>query len=232
MKIYDIAILVILILFALKGFKDGFFKSIVSFVGFLVITILAYNLKNYVGDFLVLNFPFFHFNTFFGGASVLNIILYQGIAFIIMFLILEILYRLVLTITGILEKILKLTIILGIPSKILGLIFGFLEGYIIVYLVLFFLAQPFVTINIRDNSNWMNPILAKTPLLSRYGEKGLQVFNELKELSNINDTNELDLQMADIVLKEKVISVDTFKRLIKKDKIKIDGIENIISKYE
>ena len=231
MKIYDIAILIILILFALKGFKDGFFKTIVSFVGFLIITILAYNLKNIVGDFLVLNFPFFHFNTFFGGASVLNIILYQGIAFVLMFMILEIIYRIVLSITGIIEKVLKLTIILGIPSKILGLVFGFLEGYIIVYLVLFFLAQPFVTFNIKDNSNWMNPILVKTPILSKYGEKGLEVFNELKELSNIDNTNELDLKMADIVLKEKVISKKTFKTLIDKEKIIIDGIDDVIKKY-
>lgn len=231
MKVYDIAIIIILILFALKGFKDGFFKTIVSFVGFLIITILAYNLKNIVGDFLVLNFPFFHFNSFFGGASVLNIIFYQGIAFILMFLLLEIIYKIILTVTGIIEKILKLTIILGIPSKILGLLFGFLEGYIIVYLILFFLAQPFISINIQDNSNLMNPILEKTPILSHYGEKGLEVFNELKELSNIDDTNELDLKMADIVLKEKVISKDTFKALIEKEKIKITGIDEIIDKY-
>ena len=231
MKIYDIAILVILILFALKGFKDGFFKTIVSFAGFLIITILAYNLKNIVGDFLVLNFPFFHFNTFLGGASVLNIILYQGIAFILMFLILEIIYKIVLSITGILEKVLKLTIILGIPSKILGLIFGLLEGYIIVYLVLFFLAQPFVTFNIKDNSNWMNPILEKTPILSKYGEKGLEVFNELKDLSNIDDTNELDLRMSEIVLKEKVISKKVFIKLVDKEKIKINGLDEIINKY-
>ena len=222
MKVYDIAIIIILILFALKGFKDGFFKTIVSFVGFLIITILAYNLKNIVGDFLVLNFPFFHFNSFFGGASVLNIIFYQGIAFILMFLLLEIIYKILLTVTGIIEKI---------PSKILGLLFGFLEGYIIVYLILFFLAQPFISINIQDNSNLMNPILEKTPILSHYGEKGLEVFNELKELSNIDDTNELDLKMADIVLKEKVISKDTFKTLIEKEKIKITGIDEIIDKY-
>ena len=54
MKIYDIAILVILILFALKGFKDGFFKTIVSFGGFLIITILAYNLKNFLFFTLIL----------------------------------------------------------------------------------------------------------------------------------------------------------------------------------
>lgn len=231
MGIYDIAILAILLLFALKGFSDGFFKTVVSFFGFLIITILAYSTKNIVGDFLVLNFPFFHFNSFFGGASVLNIIFYQGIAFILMFLLLEVVYKIILGLTGILEKILKVTVILSIPSKIMGLILGFLQGYIIVYLILFFLSQPFVSLNIRENSQWINPILSKTPILSQYGEKGLEVFNELKELSNIDDTNELDLKMADVVLKEKVISKKTFSKLISDNKLKIDGIEDILNKY-
>lgn len=231
MKIYDIAIILIIFLFALKGFKDGFFKTFVEFFGFLVITILAYNLKGLVGDFLVLNLPFFHFNSFFGGASVLNIILYQGIAFILMFLLLEIIYKVILSITGILEKILKLTVVLSIPSKIFGFVFGLLEGYILVYLLLFFLAQPFISFNLRDNCSWMDPILKNTPVLSKYGEKGVEVFNELKALSNIDDTNELDYQMADIVLKEKVISKKTFQKLISEEKIKIDGIDEVLNKY-
>ena len=231
MKIYDVAILVILILFALKGFKDGFFKTIVSFAGFIIITVLAYILKDIVGDFLLLHFPFFHFNTFFGGASVLNIILYQGIAFFIMFLILEIVYKIILSLTGILEKILKLTVILSIPSKILGLVFGLLEGYIVVYLILFFLAQPFVSLDIRENSNWMTPIIEKTPILATYGNKGLEVFNELKDLSNIEDSNELDYRMAEIVLKEKVISKETFKKLVEDKKIIINGIDEVLDKY-
>ena len=231
MKIYDIAIITIILLFALKGLKDGFFKTIVSFVGFLIITVLAYNLKGIVGDFLVLNFPFFHFNSFFGGASVLNIILYQGIAFIIMFLLLEVIYRVILSLTGILEKILNATVVLGLPSKIFGFAFGFLEGYIIVYIILYFLAQPFVTIDIKKDSNLMEPIIQETPILSRYGEKGLEVFNELKSLSSIDDTNELDLKMSDIVLKEKIISKETFVELINSKKLKIDGIDEIINKY-
>ena len=232
MKIYDLIIIAVLLLFAIKGFKDGFFKTIVSFVGFIIIVVLAYNLKDIVGNFLVLNFPFFQFKAFFGGAVVLNIILYQGIAFVLMFLILEIIYRIILTITGILEKILKFTVVLGIPSKLLGLLFGFLEGYIMVYLILFFLSQPFFTINIKENSYLTNNILEKTPILSSYGEKGLEVFYELKELADIEDTNELNLKMSDVILKERVISVNNFTKLIEKKKIDINDIDEILKKYK
>lgn len=231
MRIYDIAIILIIFLFALKGFKDGFFKTFVEFFGFLIITILAYNLKDLVGDFLVLNLPFFHFNSFFGGASVLNIVLYQGIAFILMFLLLEIIYKIVLNVTGVFEKLLKLTVVLSIPSKILGFVFGLFEGYIFVYLLLFFLSQPFISFNLKDNCNLMDPILKNTPVLSKYGEKGVEVFNELKALSDIENTNELDYKMADIVLKEKVISKKTFQKLIDDEKIKIDGIDEVLNKY-
>ena len=182
MEIYDIIILAFLIICALIGFKNGFFKSLISFVGFILVVVLAYEFKNIVGDFFVLNLPFIEFKNILGGASTLNIIMYQAIAFLIMLIIFGLIYKIIVTITGIFEKVLKLTIILGIPSKLLGLVVGFLEGLVILYLVLFFLAQPFVNINIYDNSNYAQIILEKTPILSGYAEKSLEVYNEISSL--------------------------------------------------
>lgn len=232
MQIYDIIIILILVCFAIKGLKDGFLKTLVGFVGFIIITILAYNLKDIVGNILVLNLPLFKFYTLPWSSSILSIIMYQGIAFVLMLLIFAIIYQIILGITGIIEKILKLTIVLAIPSKILGLIIGLLEGYILIYLVLFFLAQPFIPIDIQANSNFASPILEKTPLLSHFGEKGIMVFNEIRELSDIEEQNELDLRMTEIVLKENVISPDTFQKLVDKGKIKIDGVQEIIDQYK
>ena len=48
-----------------------------------------------------------------------------------------------------------MSFILGIPSKILGLVVGLLEGYIIVYLVFFFIAQPYIKMDILNNSNYV-----------------------------------------------------------------------------
>ena len=68
--------------------------------------------------------------------------------------------------------------------------------------------------------------------MSHFGEKSLQVFNEIKALDDIDDRIELDLAMADIVLKEKVISPGIFQKLVNSGKINIEGIEEVIDKYK
>ncbi len=231
MKIYDIIILAVLLLFGLVGFKRGFFKSLVSFVGFILVIVLAYCFKNVVGDFFVLNLPFFEFKPFLGGANLLNIVMYQLLAFLLMLIIFGLVYKIIVTLTGIFEKLLKLTIVLGIPSKILGLVFGLLEGYIVVYLVLFFLAQPFIGIDLYDNSDYAKKILENTPVLSSYAEKGLEVVNEVRSLTE-TDSDKLDLEIADIILKDKIISKDVMQKLVDTGKIEVEGIEEVINKYD
>lgn len=232
MKIYDIIIICFLILFGLIGFKRGFFKSFISCVGFILVIVLAYMFKNIVGDFFVLNLPFISFKNFLGGASTLNIILYQAIAFLLMLIILGIVYKIIIAITGIFEKILKMTIILGIPSKILGLIFGVLEGYVILYLIIFFLHQPFIKFDIYNESDYSKQILEKTPVISDFANQSLSIINEIKDLSEIKDNNELDLQIANLILKDKVVSKNVMQKLVDKGKITIAGIEEVLNKYD
>ncbi len=232
MKFYDIIIIIFLLLCALIGFKRGFFKSLISFVGFIIVVFLSYNFKNIVGDFLVLNLPFIDFKEFLGGASTLNIVMYQVIAFIFMLIIFGLVYRIIVALTGIFEKILRLTIILGIPSKLLGLVVGFLEGYIIVYLVLFFLVQPFINFDVYKESDYSNIILEKTPILSSFAENSLGVVNDIRDLINTKDNTKLDLQITDAILKNKITSKSVIEKLIDDGKIKIDGIDEVLNKYK
>ena len=113
-------------------------------------------------------------------------------------------YKVLLAITGIVEKILKITVILGIPSKILGMIVGILEGYIIVYLLLFFAAQPYIKMDILDNSKYAKSILVKTPILSNLAEDTVNVINEVHDTIEAKDDNNFDLKVTDFILKEKV----------------------------
>ena len=135
-------------------------------------------------------------------------------------------------ITGIFEKVLKFTIILGVPSKLLGLLFGFLEGFVILYMTLFFLNQPFLNIDINSQSDYASEILSKTPFLSTYAEKSLLVYNEIRELTKIDDKNKLDLEMINIILKEKVTSKNVIEELVAKKKIDINDIDSVLKKYE
>ena len=231
MNIVDIIILAIIVAFALLGFKRGVFQSLVSFVGFVVVIYLAYWLKNYIGDFFVLNLPFSKYTFIPGGSVVLNVITYQAIAFIIVLVVLGLIYKIVLIITGVFEKLLRITIILGIPSKILGMIIGILEGFVIVYLILFFVSQPFMRIDLLENSKYAKTILRDTPLLSNFANDTFEIIGEIDETIKSNGDDNFDLKLTDLILKRKITSVDVMKKLVDNKKIEVNGIEEVINKY-
>ena len=130
MSIIDIIVLIFLGFGALLGFKRGFTRQLVSLIGIFVIIVLSFIFKNPVSVFLYKNLPFFNFGGIFKDITVLNILVYEILAFIIVFLLLTVVFRVLLKVTKIFEKILTVTIILGIPSKILGSILGVLESII------------------------------------------------------------------------------------------------------
>lgn len=237
MNIVDILIIIFILLGAVVGFKQGFTKSLVSFVGIIIVTILAYFLKNPVSEFLMSFCPFFSFGGIIKGITVLNIAVYEVIAFLLVFAILMIVLRALLFATGILETILKFTIVLGIPSKILGAIVGVIKNYIIAFFVLYLLSMPnFVDVEFVKDSKFREPILRNTPLLSNAADSTLKVLDEFKGLSdkyvNTENSNEFNLETLDLFLKYDVVTVDTVKKLDESGKINIDGIENVINKYE
>ena len=232
MGIVDIIILAILLAFALLGFKRGVFQSLVAVGGFIIIICLSFWLKNYLGDFFVLNLPFTKYTFIPGGSYVLNVITYQAIAFLIVLVILGIVYKIVLIVTGVFEKLLRITIILGIPSKILGLIVGVIEGYIIVYLILFFVAQPFMRINLLENSKFANTILQDTPLLSGVAEDTFTIINEIDDTFKNNVDDNFDLKLTDLILKRNITSVDVMQELVDNKKIEVEGIQAIIDNYK
>ena len=237
MNIVDILIIIFILLGASIGFKQGFTKSLVNFLGIIVVIIFAYLLKNPVSEFLMSIGPFFNFGGIIKGVTVLNIAVYEIIAFILVFTILMIILRVLLLATGVLETILKFTIVLGIPSKILGAVVGALKNYIIVFFVLYLLSMPnFVDVGFVKESNFREPILRNTPLLSGIADSSLKVLDEFKGLSdkytNVENSNEFNLETLDLFLKYKVVTVDTVKKLDDSGKINIEGIETVIDKYE
>ena len=85
MNILDYLILIIIILGALYGYKRGFIGSLINFIGTIVVIILAFYLKNPISVFLYEHFPFFKISGFYSGISVYNILIYEGISFLITF---------------------------------------------------------------------------------------------------------------------------------------------------
>jgi uncharacterized membrane protein required for colicin V production len=232
MNILDIIILVIIVAFAIIGFKRGVFQSLVAILGFIAVIYIAYLLKNYLGDFFVLNLPFSSYTFIPGGSMVFNVITYESIAFIVMLIVLGLVYKIALTISGIFEKLLKITIILGVPSKILGLILGAIEGYIIVYFALFFIVQPYIRINITENSKFAETILTKTPVLNKFAEDTFVIVNEIDETVKSGDTDNFDSKLTELILKRKITSADVMQKLIDTKKLSPKGIQEVIDNYK
>ena len=232
MNIIDIIILVIIVAFAIIGFKRGVFQSLVAIVGFIAVIYLSYLLKNYLGDFFVLNLPFSNYTFIPGGSLVFNVVTYESIAFIVMLIVFSLLYKIALALSGVFEKLLKITIILGVPSKILGLIIGAIEGYIIVYLALFFVVQPYIRLSLVDESKYAETILTKTPVLSKFVEDTYVIIDEIDETVKNGNMDNFDVKLTDLILKRKITSVDVMQKLIDNKKIGYEGIQDVVNKYK
>ena len=224
MNVIDIIILILLAFGGLIGFKKGFTNQLVSLVGIFVIIIFSYLLKNPVSVFFYNNLPFLNFGGIFKDITVINILVYEILAFFIIFVILTLIFKILLKITKVFEKVLKWTIILGIPSKILGGILGVVQNLIYVFIALYILNLPTVGFSVVTQSKVANTILNKTPILTNICDKTLVVFEEIgelaKEYENTDNVGEFNQKALDIMIKNNVITKENAIKLIEKEKIK------------
>ena len=85
LNIFDIGLILVLISFIIVGAHRGVIKELVSLVGLIIIFVLSWQLKGIIGNILCIYLPFFEFKGSINGISSLNIMLYQLIAFLIVF---------------------------------------------------------------------------------------------------------------------------------------------------
>lgn len=233
MNIIDVVILAFILFGAYIGFKQGFTKSLVNCIGYIIIIVLAFILKNPVSELLMSFMPFFDFFGLIKGLTVFNIVFYEIIAFLLVFSILLIILKILLVVTSVFEKILSFTIILGIPSKILGGIIGLIKNFVITFAILY--ALNLFNITGLEQSTLKNSILNDTPIL---GDLAGETVDIAKEFASIKDkykdntnNNEFNLETLDLFLKYKIVTPETAQKLIDNGKLKIKGAENIINKY-
>ena len=235
MNIIDVLVILIVIVMAIIGFKRGLIHSVVSFVGTILVVVLSFVFKNYVSIIMYENLPFFKFNGFFKNISVINILFYEIIAFIIVLIVLEILLKIIIKVSKLIEKILKATIILGIPSKIAGAIFGLFEGYVISFVFLYILSLSIFNVAEMQNSKYRDQILNETPILTDVADDALLLINDYETLkdnyANEEDANKFNLEALDLFLKYKIISVESVDKLVEKNKLQLDDIESVLNKY-
>lgn len=234
LNIVDIIIILFILSGGLVGFKQGVIKKTTSIIGLVLVVIISFILKNHLSVFFYENLPFLDLWGVFKGIQVLNIVFYEMIAFLVISSVLMLVYKVILGITGIIEKILKATVILGIPSKILGLVVGLLESYIWVYIFLFVFTLP--VFNIKDiyESKLAMFIIKETPVLSKYTDKTLDIYNDLYSIieNRENKTNEeVNEEAMKLMLEYEIITQESAQKLIDKNKVSVND-DSFIDNYE
>lgn len=228
MNLVDIAIILLLIMGVIVGFKRGVIHQTVVFIGFFAVIVLSFILKNPVSAFMYKHLPFFNFGGYFKGVSVLNIILYEVIAFFLVFTVLSIIFRILLKLSSFIEKLLNATIILGIPSKLLGMVVGFLESYVTVFIILFVVSLPIFNFTVVSESKYAEKILNNTPILSEMAGGVVTSFTEIVDIKDkYEDSNasSFNQDALDVLIKNKIITKDAALELYKSNKINVKPSE-------
>lgn len=225
MNVIDVIIIALLILGGVAGFKAGVIKKLTDFIGMFVVIILAFYLKNYISVIMYENLPFFNFFGLINGIDALNILLYEVIAFLVIFIALLFVLKVVLMLTGLVEKILKATVILSIPSKLLGIVVGVIEMYVYLFLILVIVSLPIFDSSFLKDSKMNNFILNNTPVLSGVSEEIIDIYGDVYNIidNRKNKTNEqLNEEILKVLIDKKVVTKESAKKLVDKNKIHIN----------
>lgn len=227
MNIIDIVIIIFLAFGAIGGFKAGVIKKTTDFIGTFVVVVLAFYLKNYLSVIMYENLPFFNFGGFIKGIDAINILLYELLAFVIVFIALLFILKVIVMVTGLIEKILKATIILSIPSKILGIFVGIIEMYVYVFIVLVIVTLPIFKIPDVKDSKMVNFMLNSTPILSPISDEIVEVSSEVYTILDERDnkTNEqINEEVLKLLISKEVISKESARELVDENKLHINDM--------
>lgn len=234
LELIDIIIILVIILGGIIGFKQGAIKKLTSAVGLILVLVISFILKNKLSVYFYENLPFIKLWGVFKGIDVLNVIFYEMVAFLVIASVLTLVYRILLGITGLIEKVLKATIILSIPSKIIGFFIGLVEYYVWVYIILFILTLPIINLREVYTSKIASTILKETPIVSDYTNKTLNIYNDIYKIVEEREdkTNtEINEEAMDTMLKYKIITVESAEKLIKQNKVIVDN-NDFLEKYK
>lgn len=229
-NVIDVIIILFLLAGAVLGFKRGAIQTLATLIGTILIIIIAYYLKNPLSVFLYTYLPFFKLGGIFNGITVINILIYEAIAFLIVLGVLSVLLSVILKITGILSKIVDHSIILTLPSKLIGIAVGFLETYVFLFVLLFIFSQFSFSSTVLKDSKYTNIILSKTPFTTGF-KNSYNAFNEIRNLGDNNSSNK-DYEALNTLLKYDIITTDNAHKLVDNGKINIKGSNKLIERYE
>ncbi|MBR2712804.1 MAG: CvpA family protein [Bacilli bacterium] len=224
MNLLDIIILVLLVLGFINGFRRGAIKQGVLTIGIFLVVILAFIFKNPLSIMLYKKLPFFTTGIL-KNYSILNILLYELLSFLILLVIFSLIFAIISKISGIVEKLVRSTIILALPSRLIGGLFGLIEVYIFTFIVLLIITMPIFSVSKSKeitNSSMKNIVLNKSLVLSNVSKGIVKSINEVNDLiksKNKLGTEEFNCKALEIFKENKAISKESIDYLKSKKKI-------------
>lgn len=233
MNVVDYIIIVILILSALKGFKEGLLPTIVNLVGTFLVFVIAFYLKQPISILLYENLPFLNFAGIFKGVIAVNILFYEAIAYGLTIVLLGIVFGIIKKVSVGLNKVLSITLFLNLPSKLIGAVIGVLEGVLFCFILLFVASVVNTTTKYVNESKYSSIILNEIPILNNVTSNLVNSGEEIYQvvLNNGNNTLKANLETIDILMKYEILSYESATKLIEDKKLNIVGVESVIEKY-
>lgn len=233
MNVVDYIIIVILILSALKGFKEGLLPTIVNLVGTLLVFVIAFYLKQPISTLLYENLPFLNFGGIFKGVIAINILFYEAIAYGLTIVLLGIVFGIIKKVSVGLNKVLSITLFLNLPSKLIGAVIGVLEGVLFCFILLFVGSVINTTTKYVNESKYSSIILNEIPILNNVTSNLIDSGEEIYDvvLNNGNNTLKANLETIDILMKYEILSYESATKLIEDKKLNIVGVESVVEKY-
>jgi len=243
MNIFDIGIILIFISAMAIGSKNGVIKEAINFIGVIVVFVAAYILKGYVGHYICLYFPFLTFRkSFLEGITTFNILMYEIVAFILVFLVLLGIYAIIVKGSEIIQKIVNMTIILKPISMIGGALVALVECWVLMFIIVIGASLTIGSKDIFQESTLSNAILYKTPILSSYASpftKSLkEVYNVIEKVSKLDKkttdnykkkVEEANLDCLEIMLKYHLVEKETVIECINNGKLeKQEGMNELL----
>ena len=230
----DLIIIIVITLGGIVGFKNGAIKEGTKFLGFFIIVIISFLLKDKLMVAMYENLPFFNFFGIIRGLDAINILLYQMVSFLVIFIALLFILKVLVVITGLVELLVKMTVFLSFPSKILGAAIGVIEFYIYVFIVLYILNTPFLNLKYINDSMMGNKILKDTPILSELVDDTVTVYSDVWTIIRNKDdkTNaEVNTLVLASLLDNRLITIESAKKLVEANKIIITD-KSILDNYD
>ena len=82
------------------------------------------------------------------------------------------------------------------------------------------------------NSKFANKVLTSSPVLTNITQDTVDVIEGVYKLKDEKDTTILNTKTLDMMLEKNIVSYDTAKTLYDNQKIRFEGIEEILEKYK